>query len=80
MRNDIGLATSQIRYMAGLALEVRGRTMPETPGHLHYTMRQPFGVVGRIVPFNHPLMFAASQIAAPLVAGNTAVLKPSEFT
>jgi betaine-aldehyde dehydrogenase len=80
MRNDIGLATSQIRYMAGLALEVRGRTMPQSPGHLHYTMRQPFGVVARIIAFNHPLMFAATKIAAPLVAGNCVILKPSEFT
>ena len=80
MRNDIGLATSQVRYLAGLALEVRGRTMPETPGHLHYTMRQPFGVVARIIAFNHPLMFAATKIAAPLVAGNCVILKPSEFT
>ena len=80
MRNDIGLATSQVRYMAGLALEVRGRTTPETPNHLHYTMRQPFGVVARIIAFNHPLMFAATQIAAPLIAGNCVILKPSEFT
>jgi acyl-CoA reductase-like NAD-dependent aldehyde dehydrogenase len=80
MRNDIGLATSQVRYMAGLALEVRGKTMPETPGHLHYTMRQPFGVVARIIAFNHPLMFAATKIAAPLIAGNCVILKPSEFT
>jgi acyl-CoA reductase-like NAD-dependent aldehyde dehydrogenase len=80
MRNDIGLATSQVRYLAGLALEVRGWTMPETPDHLHYTMRQPFGVVARIIAFNHPLMFAATKIAAPLVAGNCVILKPSEFT
>jgi betaine-aldehyde dehydrogenase len=80
MRNDIGLATSQIRYMAGLALEVRGRTMPETPGRLHYTMHEPFGVVARIIAFNHPLMFAATKIVAPLVAGNCVILKPSEFT
>jgi betaine-aldehyde dehydrogenase len=80
MRNDIGLATSQIRYMAGLALEVRGRTMPETPGRLHYTMHEPFGVVARIIAFNHPLMFAATKIVAPLIAGNCVILKPSEFT
>jgi betaine-aldehyde dehydrogenase len=80
MRNDIGLATSQVRYLAGLALEVRGRTMPETPGRLHYTVHEPFGVVARIIAFNHPLMFAATKLAAPLVAGNTVILKPSEFT
>jgi betaine-aldehyde dehydrogenase len=80
MRNDIGLATSQIRYMAGLALEIRGRTMPETPGRLQYTVREPFGVTARIIAFNHPLMFAATKIAAPLLAGNPVILKPSEFT
>jgi acyl-CoA reductase-like NAD-dependent aldehyde dehydrogenase len=80
MRNDIGLATSQIRYMAGLALEVRGRTMPETPGRLHYTVHEPFGVAARIIAFNHPLMFAGTKIAAPLLAGNSVILKPSEFT
>jgi betaine-aldehyde dehydrogenase len=80
MRNDIGLATSQVRYMAGLALEIRGWTMPQTPDHLHYTMRQPFGVVARIIAFNHPLMFAATKLAAPLIAGNCVILKPSEFT
>jgi betaine-aldehyde dehydrogenase len=80
MRNDIGLATSQIRYLAGLALEVRGRTMPETPGRLNYTVHEPFGVVARIIAFNHPLMFAATKLAAPLVAGNAVILKPSEFT
>ena len=41
---------------------------------------QPFGVVGRIVPFNHPLMFAAGKTVAPLIAGNTVVVKPSEHT
>jgi betaine-aldehyde dehydrogenase len=73
MRNDIGLATSQIRYMAGLALEVRGRTMPETPGRLHYTVHEPFGVAARIIAFNHPLMFAGTKIAAPLLAGNCVI-------
>jgi betaine-aldehyde dehydrogenase len=41
---------------------------------------QPYGVVGRILPFNHPISFAAGKIAAPLVAGNTVVLKPAEQT
>ena len=43
-------------------------------------MHEPFGVVARIIAFNHPLMFAATKLAAPLVAGNTVILKPSEFT
>ena len=41
-------------------------------------MRQPYGVVGRIVPFNHPFMFAAANLAAPLVAGNSVVMKTPE--
>jgi betaine-aldehyde dehydrogenase len=80
MRRDIGTATSQLRYFAGLALQLRGQTIPVGDGRLDYTLRQPFGVVARIVPFNHPLMFAATKIAAPLIAGNTVVLKPSEHT
>jgi betaine-aldehyde dehydrogenase len=80
MRNDAGVASAQLRYFAGLVLQVRGETIPSTFGRLNYTLRQPFGVVGRIVPFNHPLMFAASKMAAPLAAGNTVIVKPSEHT
>jgi betaine-aldehyde dehydrogenase len=81
MRNDYLMAADQLRYFAGLALQLRGQTLP-APKHdaLDFTLRDPFGVVGRLVPFNHPLMFAASRIAAPLLAGNTVVLKPSEQT
>jgi acyl-CoA reductase-like NAD-dependent aldehyde dehydrogenase len=80
MRKDAGMASSQLRYFAGLALELRGATIPGEFDRLDYTLREPYGVVGRIIPFNHPLMFAAGKIAAPLVAGNTVVLKPSEHT
>ena len=80
MRGDVSAAVRGLRYFAGLALQVRGETTPSPSGSLTYSIRQPFGVVGRIVPFNHPLMFAATKIAAPLVTGNTVVLKPSEHT
>jgi betaine-aldehyde dehydrogenase len=81
LRKDTRLAAAQLRYYAGLALELRGQSIPAPPaGGLNYTVHEPFGVVGRIVPFNHPLMFAATKLAAPLVAGNTVVLKPSEHT
>ena len=81
MRNDYLMAVDQLRYVAGLALQLRGQTLPP-PKHdaLDFTLRDPFGVVGRLIPFNHPLMFAASRIAAPLLAGNAVVLKPSEQT
>ncbi len=73
MRNDAHIAVAQLRYFAGIAPEARGETIDTGPGRLNYTLRQPFGVVGRIIPFNHPLMFAATKIAAPLVAGNTVI-------
>jgi betaine-aldehyde dehydrogenase len=81
MRHDYQMAADQLRYFAGLAPQLRGQTLP-APHHnaIDFTLREPFGVVGRLIPFNHPLMFAASRIAAPLLAGNTVVLKPSELT
>jgi len=80
MRNDVNIAVGTLRYFAGVALELRGDTIPGESGRVNYTLMQPFGVVGRIIPFNHPMMFAASKMAAPLIAGNTVILKPSEHT
>lgn len=80
MRNDVNIAVNQIRYLCGLVLESRGQTLPDTPGRLHFTTREPYGVVARIIAFNHPLMFAAAKLAAPLLAGNTIIIKPSEHT
>jgi betaine-aldehyde dehydrogenase len=81
MRGDFRLAVEQLRYFAGLALALRGESIP-TPerGSFDFTVREPYGVVARIVPFNHPFMFAASKLGAPLVSGNTVVLKPSQHT
>jgi 2-formylbenzoate dehydrogenase len=79
MLNDVRMAVESLRYFAGLALEVKGYSVPAS-SNIHFTELQPYGVVGRIIPFNHPFMFAASKIGAPLVAGNTVVLKPAETT
>lgn len=80
LRKDVFIGAAELRYFAGLALQNKGETIPTGFGRLNYTLREPFGVVGRIVPFNHPLLFATMKIGAPLVAGNTVVLKPSEHT
>jgi acyl-CoA reductase-like NAD-dependent aldehyde dehydrogenase len=80
MRADVTGAAAELRYYAGIASETRGGTAPSDPATLSYTVREPYGVVGRIVPFNHPFKFAAGKIAAPLAAGNTVVLKPGEQT
>ncbi|HEX9644536.1 MAG TPA: aldehyde dehydrogenase family protein [Acidimicrobiia bacterium] len=80
MRSDMVNAARLLRMYAGLARQLRGSTIPVGPNTLAYTVREPYGVVAHIVPFNHPLMFAAQAIGAALAAGNTIVLKPSEYT
>lgn len=77
MRADVDAAATLLEIMADNALTLGGSTYPLS-GNLHYSLQQPYGVVGRIVPFNHPLMFAAGKVAAPLVAGNAVVLKAPE--
>jgi betaine-aldehyde dehydrogenase len=78
MVEDANIAATQLEYFAGLVLELKGETIPTQNGSLDYTVREPLGVVARIFPFNHPFMFAAGKIAAPLAAGNTVVIKPPE--
>jgi 2-formylbenzoate dehydrogenase len=80
MRADVEIAAEAIEVHADLVHGLAGETFPATGDHLHYTVREPFGVVARIVPYNHPLMFAATRIAAPLLAGNAVVLKAAEAT
>lgn len=80
MRNDVQFAADLLRYYSSLVMQTRGSTIPTSYDRLNYTLRQPFGVVARIIPFNHPLLFAASRIGAPLAAGNTLIIKPSEYT
>lgn len=77
---DLRIGVNALRYFAGLVLQVRGETVPVGPGRLNYTLREPFGVVARILPFNHPLMFALARLAPPLLMGNTLIVKPSEHT
>lgn len=79
-RGDIRSTVSELEYFAGLGGETKGVTLPAGPAQQAMTYREPYGVVGRIIPFNHPFKFAASKCAAPLVAGNTVVLKPAEHT
>lgn len=80
MRLDVDAAVEYVEIMCDLALSLGGRTIPATGENLHYTLHEPYGVVARIVPYNHPLFFAASKIAAPLIAGNGVVLKAPEQT
>ncbi|MEO8751160.1 MAG: aldehyde dehydrogenase family protein [Casimicrobiaceae bacterium] len=78
MVNEARVAATSIEYFAGLVTEIKGQTIPMGDGNLNYTLREPLGVVARIVAYNHPLMFAAMKMGAPLAAGNTLVLKAAE--
>jgi betaine-aldehyde dehydrogenase len=78
MLADANVAAAQMDYFAGLIPMLKGETIPGADDHFHYTIREPLGVVARIVAFNHPVMFAAGKMAAPLAAGNTVVIKPPE--
>ena len=76
MQKDALIAAAQIDYFAGLATEIKGETLPMGEGVLNYSLREPYGVCGRIVAYNHPIMFTAAKFAPPLVAGNTVIMKP----
>ncbi|MGH2404555.1 MAG: aldehyde dehydrogenase family protein [bacterium] len=78
MRRDIDWAADSLDYFAGLIPEIKGEVLPSEASALHYSIREPFGVVGKINPYNHPVRFAAEKLAAPLAAGNTVVIKPPE--
>ncbi|WP_029008220.1 aldehyde dehydrogenase family protein [Azospirillum halopraeferens] len=75
---DVPTAVESLRYYAGLAPDLRGETIPATRDHLHLTVHEPYGVVARIAPFNHPVMFAVARTAAALAAGNAVIVKPPE--
>ncbi len=83
---DVPLAAELFHYMAGWANKLEGNTIPlsvpYTPGAMYhaYTLREPVGVVGQIVPWNFPLLMAAWKLGPALAAGNTVVFKPAEHT
>jgi len=78
MVGDAEIAAAQIDFFAGLVTEMKGTSIPMGPDRMNVTVRGPLGVVARIIPFNHPFMFAAGKSAAPLAAGNTIIVKPPE--
>ncbi|KUL96821.1 aldehyde dehydrogenase [Bosea sp. WAO] len=78
MLGDAKIAAAQLDFFGGLVTEMKGDTIPMGPDALNLSLRQPLGVVARILAFNHPFMFCAGKIAAPLAAGNTVIVKPPE--
>lgn len=79
-RGDMQGAVNTLRYYAGWADKVEGRTVPVRGPFLSYTLRQPVGVVGQIIPWNFPLLMLAWKWGPALACGNTVVMKPAEQT
>jgi len=76
MVRDVHDGAALIDFFAGLATEAKGEVMPVGEGQINMTVQEPYGVCARILAYNHPLMFAAGKLAAPLATGNTVILKP----
>ncbi len=77
---EIEVAAQYFELYGGLVNAIHGETIDLGPGYHSYTRREPFGVVGVILPWNAPLNQAGRAVAPALAAGNTVVAKPSEFT
>jgi acyl-CoA reductase-like NAD-dependent aldehyde dehydrogenase len=77
---DIPMVAELFFYYAGWATKLHGETIPVRGPFLNYTVREPVGVVAAITPWNFPLLLACWKIAPALAAGNTVIVKPSEYT
>jgi aldehyde dehydrogenase (NAD+) len=78
-RADVQATVRYFDYYAGAADKLHGESIPLGPGHVDYTVREPWGVCGQIIPWNYPLQVTARCAAPALAAGNAVVLKPSEL-
>lgn len=78
MIGDVHSAAAQLEFFAGLIPEIKGASRSMGSDSVDFSVREPLGVVARIIPFNHPLMFVAGKSAAPLAAGNAVIMKPPE--
>ena len=77
---DIPMAAETFRYYAGWVTKIYGETNPSAPDMLSYTLREPVGVCGQIIPWNFPLLMASWKLAPALACGNVSILKPAEQT
>ena len=77
-RGDVATGIDMLRLFAGLAGELKGRTVPDVPGIVHYTTCEPLGVVAAIIPWNGPVFTMSAKIGPAVIAGNTLVIKVAE--
>jgi aldehyde dehydrogenase (NAD+) len=75
---DVDVAARYFEFYGGLADKVRGTTLPLGGNYVNYTVREPFGVSGQIVPWNYPIQIGSRGIAPAIAAGNAVVVKPAE--
>ncbi|KAL1861887.1 mitochondrial aldehyde dehydrogenase [Paecilomyces lecythidis] len=80
LNEDLPEAIGTIRYYSGWADKTFGQTISTTHAKFAYTLRQPIGVVGQIIPWNYPLSMAAWKLGPALACGNTVVIKAAEQT
>lgn len=78
MVGDAAISAAQLDFFAGLVTEMKGSSIPMGPDVVNFSVREPHGVVARILAFNHPFMFCAGKMAAPLAAGNAVIIKPPD--
>ena len=77
---DMPMVIDVLRYYAGLATKIHGETVNTFEMAFTYTLREPIGVVGLIIPWNFPLLLASWKLGPALACGNTVVMKPAEQT
>jgi betaine-aldehyde dehydrogenase len=78
MVSDAMVAAAQTEFFAGLVTEMKGSSVPMGPGAVNFSVREPRGVVGRIIPFNHPFMFCMGNLRRRSRRATPVVVKPPE--
>ncbi len=78
VKGELSQGISELEYFAGAATKIQGRTHEAPHGFLNYTLREPLGVCGLIVPWNYPLLLTLRKLAPAIAAGNAVVLKPAQ--
>ncbi|MEW6225543.1 MAG: aldehyde dehydrogenase family protein [Chloroflexota bacterium] len=79
-RWEVGQVAKVLEFYAGATTKIHGATIPVARPGFDFTLREPIGVVGLIVPWNFPIMMAAWKVGPALAAGNTAILKPASYS
>src|SRR5579859_6556680 len=77
---DVPASAETFRYYAGWVTKIYGETNPSDPAFFNFTLREPVGVCGQIIPWNFPLLMAAWKLGPALACGNTVILKPASYT